>query len=62
MLALLISMLSYIIFVVFAGTAAVRDASGNITDVVNGTVLPCIEDCHWGLFNSYSVSAPYVRF
>lgn len=56
MLALLISMASYITFVVFAGAAAVRDASGNISDVVNSTVLPCTEDCHWGLFNSYSVS------
>lgn len=58
MLALLISTLSYVIFVVFAGAAAVRDASGNITDVINGTtVLPCTENCTWGLFNSYSVSA-----
>lgn len=55
MLALLISMTSYITFVLFAGAAAVRDASGNLTDVVNGTVIPCTENCHYGLFNSYSV-------
>lgn len=61
MLALFISMLSYIIFVVFAGAAAVRDASGNITDVINGTVIPCTSDCQWGLFNSYSVSAPFLN-
>lgn len=36
--ALLISMISYALFVVFAGGAAVRDASGNITDLINGTI------------------------
>lgn len=36
--ALIISMTSYAIFVLFAGGAAVRDASGNITDLINGTI------------------------
>lgn len=48
LLALLISAITYAAFVVFAGGAAVRDASGNITDLVNGTlvnVVPiCLED------------------
>lgn len=48
LLALLISMISYILFVVFAGAGAVRDASGNISDVINGTMitsnLSCLED------------------
>ena len=43
--ALLLSMFSYAVFVLFAGGAAVRDASGNITDLINGTIvsseLPC---------------------
>uniref|UniRef100_T1GUF5 Amino acid permease/ SLC12A domain-containing protein n=1 Tax=Megaselia scalaris TaxID=36166 RepID=T1GUF5_MEGSC len=61
LLALLISMISYILFVVFAGAGAVRDASGNISDVINGTMitsnLSCLEDftCQYGLHNSYSV-------
>ncbi|TMW51827.1 hypothetical protein DOY81_003072 [Sarcophaga bullata] len=59
--ALLISMFSYAVFVFFAGGAAVRDASGNITDLINGTIvsseLPCKLDhsCKYGLSNSYSV-------
>ncbi|XP_037815432.1 bumetanide-sensitive sodium-(potassium)-chloride cotransporter [Lucilia sericata] len=59
--ALLLSMISYAIFVVFAGGAAVRDASGNITDLINGTIvsseLSCKADntCPYGLANSYSV-------
>ncbi|XP_028043473.1 bumetanide-sensitive sodium-(potassium)-chloride cotransporter [Bombyx mandarina] len=40
LLALLISMVSYAMMVLFTGAAALRDASGNITDLVisNGTV------------------------
>lgn len=37
--ALLMSMISYAIFVLFAGGAAARDASGNITDLINGTIV-----------------------
>lgn len=48
LLALLISMISYIWFVFFAGAGALRDASGNVADFVNGTMipseLPCLED------------------
>ncbi|XP_043663869.1 bumetanide-sensitive sodium-(potassium)-chloride cotransporter isoform X1 [Vespula pensylvanica] len=54
LLALLISMISYVTFVYFAGGAALRDASGIIG--VNGTVQ-CISqsNCLYGLHNSYSV-------
>lgn len=37
--ALLISMISYAVFVLFAGGAAVRDASGDINDLINGTLV-----------------------
>ncbi|XP_025835734.1 bumetanide-sensitive sodium-(potassium)-chloride cotransporter-like, partial [Agrilus planipennis] len=59
MLALLISMASYVTFVLFAGAAAIRDASGNLTDLANGTLTNCVEDlsCQYGLFNSYTVSS-----
>uniref|UniRef100_A0A1I8P469 Bumetanide-sensitive sodium-(Potassium)-chloride cotransporter n=1 Tax=Stomoxys calcitrans TaxID=35570 RepID=A0A1I8P469_STOCA len=59
--ALLISMISYAIFVLFAGGAAVRDASGDISDLINGTIvsseLACAANntCTYGLANSYSV-------
>lgn len=43
--ALMISMASYAVFVFFAGGAAARDASGNVADLINGTLvsaeLPC---------------------
>lgn len=54
LLALLISMLSYVTFVFFAGAAAVRDAGG----FVNNTIVDCIPkiNCTYGLHNSYAVS------
>lgn len=54
LLALLISMLSYVTFVFFAGGAALRDASGF---VMNNTIIDCIPNvnCSFGLHNSYSV-------
>ncbi|XP_073839221.1 sodium potassium chloride cotransporter isoform X2 [Musca autumnalis] len=59
--ALLISMISYAVFVIFAGGAAARDASGNVADLINGTLIPselkCTANytCEFGLHNSYSV-------
>lgn len=57
LLALLISMISYALFVLFAGGAAMRDASGNVSDLVNGTLTDCVKNftCEYGLHNSYSV-------
>ncbi|XP_055375446.1 bumetanide-sensitive sodium-(potassium)-chloride cotransporter [Condylostylus longicornis] len=62
MLALLISMTSYAVFVVFAGGAALRDASGIASEVslVNGEWtwdFECAKNntCEFGLQNSYSV-------
>lgn len=47
LLALLISMISYAIFIIVAGFSALRDASGNVTDLINGTLvnvpLECLE-------------------
>lgn len=61
LLALLISMFSYVTFVFFAGAAAVRDAG----DIVNGTIVECIPgvNCTYGLHNSYAVrsSNPKMR-
>jgi hypothetical protein len=51
-------MSSYAIFVVFAGATAVRDASGYVADLYNGTEFDCHpnRNCAWGTMNSYSVS------
>ncbi|CAH0553671.1 unnamed protein product [Brassicogethes aeneus] len=57
-LSLVISMISYAVFVIFAGGAAIRDASGSISDLANGTVTTsCIQgfNCKYGLFNSYQM-------
>lgn len=45
LLALLISAITYAAFVVFAGASAVRDASGNIADLVNGTLVNVDPSC-----------------
>uniref|UniRef100_A0A2A4JL60 Bumetanide-sensitive sodium-(Potassium)-chloride cotransporter n=1 Tax=Heliothis virescens TaxID=7102 RepID=A0A2A4JL60_HELVI len=65
LLALLISMVSYALMVLFSGGSALRDASGNLTDLVfdNGTLVDysalsnCVanDTCKYGLHNSYSV-------
>nr|CAD7591528.1 unnamed protein product [Timema genevievae] len=58
LLSLVISMASYAIFVVFAGGAALRDASGNVSELINNTYIECRENggtCGYGLNNSYSV-------
>lgn len=51
-------MVSYITFVIFSGGAAMRDASGSLDDLANGTLTACTANssCQYGLFNSYSVS------
>ncbi|KAF3426875.1 hypothetical protein E2986_03307 [Frieseomelitta varia] len=55
LLALLISMVSYVTFVLFAGGAALRDASGFVD--ANNTIISCMPNvnCTYGLHNSYSV-------
>ncbi|RVE49975.1 hypothetical protein evm_005443 [Chilo suppressalis] len=65
LLALLISMLSYALMVLFSGGGALRDASGEVSDLLmaNGTVIDtsglrdCLRNasCAFGLHNSYSV-------
>ncbi|KAE8739613.1 hypothetical protein FOCC_FOCC014878, partial [Frankliniella occidentalis] len=60
MLSLLVSMASYVLFVFMAGAVAVRDASGNVADLVGGwPSSACRNDqnnthCDYGLGNSYT--------
>lgn len=62
MLAVLISMISYAILAVVSGAGALRDASGNLSDLIlNSTYdLSTIHTdnttYHYGLHNSYTVS------
>jgi solute carrier family 12 (sodium/potassium/chloride transporter), member 2 len=50
-------MFSYGLFVLLAGGAALRDASGLSDEFMNGTYLNCTgRHCEFGLQNSYSVS------
>lgn len=61
MLALLISMISYAVFVFVAGASALRDASGDITEFYNGTYTNCTgRECDFGMSNSYTVSSQIV--
>ncbi|CAH2267293.1 jg14760 [Pararge aegeria aegeria] len=66
LLALLISVISYAVMVLFSGGGALRQASGNFSDLVlaNGTLVDysgvsnCVNTtagCQFGLHNSYSV-------
>lgn len=57
LLALLISMTSYVTFVVLAGSTTARDASGIVEEIANNTQFYCYpdRDCAWGLMNSYSM-------
>ncbi|KAJ1522323.1 hypothetical protein ONE63_002619 [Megalurothrips usitatus] len=62
MLSLLVSMASYVLFVLMAGAAAVRDASGKVSDLIDNRppLHPsCRNDttrahCEYGLGNSYT--------
>lgn len=44
LLALLLSAISYISFVLFAGFSALRDASGNVADLDTGALTACLTD------------------
>lgn len=60
LLALLLSMISYVVFVIIAGGSALRDGSGIVTDVMNSSLpyhFTCAANhtCEYGLQNSYSV-------
>ncbi|XP_053669042.1 bumetanide-sensitive sodium-(potassium)-chloride cotransporter-like [Anopheles marshallii] len=60
LLALLISGISYVAFVLLAGSASYRDASGDLLDLVNGTFATCQptlreEPCSYGLHNDYNI-------
>ncbi|EAT38199.1 AAEL009886-PA [Aedes aegypti] len=58
LLACLVSAISYVIFALFAGGVAVRDASGNLTDLVGVNFTSCdtvLNNCKYGLNNDYAI-------
>uniref|UniRef100_A0A1L8DEN0 Putative k+/cl-cotransporter kcc1 n=2 Tax=Nyssomyia neivai TaxID=330878 RepID=A0A1L8DEN0_9DIPT len=57
LLAIVITTASYVIMALCAGATVLRDATGNATDVVNGTLefVNCTEPCKFGLMNSFQV-------
>lgn len=58
LLAILITTLSYIGIAVVAGATVARDATGNVTQYLNGSwdFLDCeIGECQYGLHNSFQV-------
>ncbi|KAK6631514.1 hypothetical protein RUM44_006041 [Polyplax serrata] len=56
MLAVVVSMISYAIFVFVAGASAYRDASGIVGELATGQFTNCTyRQCEFGLHNSYTV-------
>ncbi|GIX89108.1 solute carrier family 12 member 2 [Caerostris extrusa] len=56
LLSILTTSLSYILLILWLGFTTVRDASGHIGDLVNGTFPNCtFEACDYGLQNNYQV-------
>ena len=53
-LALILSMISYCVFVFFAGGAALRDASGMVSEVINGTTVFSCAANNVSFTNSYN--------
>jgi solute carrier family 12 sodium/potassium/chloride transporter 2 len=60
-LSIVLTTISYVGMAIMAGAVMVRDASGNVTELVNGTFTDCTyRECRWGLHNSFQVSSRYV--
>jgi len=61
LLSILLTTISYVGMAILAGAVVVRDASGNVTELVNGTFTNCTNrECNWGLHNSFQVSSRYI--
>ncbi|XP_047029435.1 bumetanide-sensitive sodium-(potassium)-chloride cotransporter-like [Helicoverpa zea] len=54
-LALAISITSYLTMATLSGVGGLRDASGNTTDIANGSISDCKPNCNYGLHNSYEI-------
>ncbi|KAL1139743.1 hypothetical protein AAG570_006721 [Ranatra chinensis] len=56
-ISVLLTTFSYVLMAIVAGATVVRDASGNVTDYINGTFTNCSGEvtCEYGLQNSFQV-------
>ncbi|PSN39491.1 Solute carrier family 12 member 2 [Blattella germanica] len=55
-LSIILTSGSYVLMAFMAGATVERDASGNITELYNGTFTNCTDrHCAWGLHNSFQV-------
>ena len=56
MLAIVITTLTYVGFAFICGATVLRQATGNVEDLFNGTMTNCTDiNCDWGLHNSFQV-------
>lgn len=56
LLSILLTTVSYLGMAVMSGAVMERDASGNATELYNGTFTDCAyRECKWGLHNSFQV-------
>lgn len=56
LLSILLTTASYLAMAVMSGAVMERDASGNVTELYNGTFTDCAyRECKWGLHNSFQV-------
>lgn len=65
MLAIAITSVTYVGFAIICGATVMRQATGNIEDLYNGTLTNCTEGCEWGLQNSFQVRSSlrhYLRY
>lgn len=53
MLAIVITTVSYVGFAIICGATMLRDASGDVADLFNGTLSNCTGSCEWGMHNSF---------
>ncbi len=62
MLAIVITSLTYVGFAIICGATMMRQATGNIEDLYNGTLTNCTEGCDWGLQNSFQVWSSTLHY
>lgn len=56
LLSILLTTVSYLLMAFMSGATMERDASGNVTELINDTFIDCSDrECKWGLHNSFTV-------
>lgn len=56
LLAIFLTTLSYLLIAIICGATVLRNASGNVEDLLNDTLTSCLpENCYYGLHNNFQV-------